>query len=199
VHQSRASLDNLVELLNIRECGKPTPGTQFPIYHERDQYLHGHGIRRPGVERMGSVGADAAQLIESLQPYHWGNAYRNHPLWILNALWNADKHRQPTVVIAAWKTIDVSRELEALTAEPMIGREDIIAAERIPLVDGAEVARVRIGLTDKINTSMYVKSSLDFILTFGKDSPAVGREVYPTLAECFEYVNQALMKFGEFF
>jgi len=36
----------------------------------------------------------AAQLvIEGVQPYHRGNAFRNEPLWKLGALSNTDKHR----------------------------------------------------------------------------------------------------------
>jgi hypothetical protein len=34
-----------------------------------------------------------ASVLDTLQPYHRGNAFRDDPLWKLNELWNLDKHR----------------------------------------------------------------------------------------------------------
>lgn len=36
---------------------------------------------------------EVTALIKSLQPYHAGDRYKSHHLWMLNHLWNVDKHR----------------------------------------------------------------------------------------------------------
>lgn len=196
VHQAHAALDNLIELLNIREKGKPTRSTQFPVYHDRDEYLYGRR-RRSGVQTMGSVGAEAAALIESLQPYHRGNQYQSDPLWILHSFWNMDKHRQPPLIVAGLQTLNIVPRFRAVSGTATVGRREIIAPPTFPFVDGTEIARIRIEASP--NTEVEVKHIIALNVTFGQGSPAVGREVYPTLVECVKYAGDVLMKFKQFF
>lgn len=99
----RASLDQLVWCLAKINAtpGYPT-GTAFPILEQRDIHL----LQR----RTSGVPAEAAKIIESLQPYNAANAeaVRGHLLWRLNKLCNIDKHmRIPvhgTTGIVQWDT-----------------------------------------------------------------------------------------------
>lgn len=83
----RSSLDQLVWCLaKINATPGYPEGTQFPILEKRD-------IPRFRKQTSG-VPADAARIIESLQPYNAANpnAIREHLLWRLNKLCNIDKH-----------------------------------------------------------------------------------------------------------
>jgi hypothetical protein len=39
------------------------------------------------------VPPEAIPRVKALQPYNCGKAFKSHPLWRLNFLWNTDKHR----------------------------------------------------------------------------------------------------------
>ena len=86
----RAALDQLVWCLAKLTSAYPK-NTQFPILEERDV---------PRFERQTSgVPAEAAAIIELLQPYNGGDveAIRSHTLWRLNKMCIIDKHmRIPT-------------------------------------------------------------------------------------------------------
>ena len=43
--------------------------------------------------RLALFPSAVASALDSFQPYHRGNAYRDHPLWQLNELWSLDKHK----------------------------------------------------------------------------------------------------------
>jgi hypothetical protein len=100
----RSSLDQLVWCLaKINATPGYPEGTQFPILDERDV---------PRFNRQTSgVPAEAAKIIESLQPYNapTPEGIREHLLWRLNKLCNIDKHtRIPvhgTTGVIVWDTI----------------------------------------------------------------------------------------------
>src|SRR5271166_2355284 len=45
------------------------------------------------VKSTFGISEEAIALIRSLQPYQVGGTYNTHFLWILNTIWNIDKHR----------------------------------------------------------------------------------------------------------
>jgi hypothetical protein len=83
----RCSLDQLVWAL-AKQVGTYPQGTQFPIFRTPN----------PGKfsQYTADVPADAVSIIESLQPYHRGDAeaIASHYLWQLSLLCNIDKHRR---------------------------------------------------------------------------------------------------------
>ena len=90
----RAALDQLVWCLAKLTLPYPKD-TQFPIREKPD----------PGLiaRRTAGVPAKAVAIIESLQPYHRGNAQKSHLLWRLNKMCNIDKHmRIPVHSTAVW-------------------------------------------------------------------------------------------------
>ena len=84
----RASLDYLVWALATLNTSSYAEHTQFPILEKEDA---------PRFEKQTKgVPAEAATIIESLQPYRAGDtqAIHRHLLWRLNKLCNIDKHRR---------------------------------------------------------------------------------------------------------
>jgi hypothetical protein len=80
----RSGLDQLAWLLARLHVSCPHRKTSFPI---RGDPKSGFG------DTVKDMLPDAVKLIESLQPYHRGERFKDHPLWILNRLCTIDKHR----------------------------------------------------------------------------------------------------------
>lgn len=93
IHQARSALDHAVwELLPSPILGK----TGFPVFRVESQAdATAQGIRRyfnqDGVRMIDGINPAAATIIRGLQPF--GSDYQTNPLFILNELWNRDKHR----------------------------------------------------------------------------------------------------------
>ena len=83
----RAALDYVVYELVRRETGERDPRwTMFPIAVTRREYLD---ARR----RLKAAPDWSLPVFEGLQPFHDGDAARDHPLAILAEISNRDKHR----------------------------------------------------------------------------------------------------------
>lgn len=86
----RSSLDHIVWQIAARTgiAKAPFRTSKFPIFGENslDSQI---AIAKATFGLPDEVTA----LIKSFQPYHAGDRYKVHPLWVLNHLWNVDKHR----------------------------------------------------------------------------------------------------------
>jgi hypothetical protein len=91
LHNLRSSLDHLVWQLVEQNGGKPTGDTSFPILKVAPT-PNRKGEKRPPYI-AGGVSSEALAVIDWAQPYQWEERYTEHPLWLLNQLWNIDKHR----------------------------------------------------------------------------------------------------------
>jgi hypothetical protein len=88
VHNLRSALDHMVWDLVILNGETPDGNTEFPIYWNQTRYeLKGEAARK-----LRGVSSAAASVIEEAQPYH-GPRPKHVPLWALNELDIADKHR----------------------------------------------------------------------------------------------------------
>lgn len=95
----RSALDHLVGELERKNGLHRDSEFEFPIFWDLGRYKKESGRRIRGVS------AAAAAVIERHQPYHWRSPrYKDHPLWILHDLNNADKHR---VLIGTGSTLTV--------------------------------------------------------------------------------------------
>jgi hypothetical protein len=103
VHQIRASLDNLVWQLVIANNGKPSGGiggNAFPILTRLDPNKNFGDLTRSTLRGVHPV---HRALIEGLQPYQRPSGrdpVRQHPLGILAALSNRDKHQVLQIMAA---------------------------------------------------------------------------------------------------
>jgi hypothetical protein len=89
----RSSLDQLAWRLAHLPPVRTFTRTQqrqinFPIFEERNATYE---------DRRKLFPPTVADIIDTLQPYLRGNAFRDDPLWQLNELWNLDKHRTSSI------------------------------------------------------------------------------------------------------
>ncbi len=159
LHNMRSALDNLVYDLAIAHRGFPlsksiAKGSQFPIFKDRDQFM---GI---GMNQIRGVHPDARVIIESLQPYHRGEKFEYHRLWMLRELSNADKHRllHPTLLQpAAMGFFPDEVDLSDITWK--LG----------PVENGAEIARYP--YSGEVDAEMDVAAHFTFHVGFRQGSP----------------------------
>jgi hypothetical protein len=111
VHNLRSALDNLAwELAHLPPARTPP----FTNREERDIYfpiawLDDSTYRK----RLSLFPSTVTDALDSIQPYHRGNAYRDDRLWQLNELWTLDKHR----------AIPMNSSNLQLSFSPMVGWE----------------------------------------------------------------------------
>ncbi|MGE3887222.1 MAG: hypothetical protein AB7H81_12375 [Vicinamibacterales bacterium] len=103
LHHLRSSLDHLVyQLVVARTTTAPDFNSAFPIVGRGKNVK---GTRRTAAEVFdhqtnrlrNAISPTALARIHSLQPFQRGAAFDMHPLWLLNELNIADKHRSPIV------------------------------------------------------------------------------------------------------
>ena len=103
-HNLRSALDGLTWQLALLGPKAPEKNTMFPIFTVRQtKRRQKSGDKIPhfaegGLRRIRSLRLEHQQDIESLQPYKGGHGFRQHPLYLLSELNNADKHRLLPVV-----------------------------------------------------------------------------------------------------
>lgn len=85
----RSSLDYLAYALTLIPGGTPNDKSSFPILDVMNSNRRGQFERA-----VRGIPGPAVAVIESLQPYHDGDAYNATKLWRLQRLWNIDKHRR---------------------------------------------------------------------------------------------------------
>jgi hypothetical protein len=98
----RSCLDHLAWQLVIWNKGVPDIKTSFPICDGASD----NSSSRKYIEKCTSgMSSDAVLIVERFQPYHAGPDYRQTPLWMLNKLWNIDKHRHflPHTILTGWQ------------------------------------------------------------------------------------------------
>lgn len=81
-HQLRSAVDHIAYGLVLAAGNSPTRRTSFPVCKTRPNRL--------SVD--GGVSSEALTRVDELQPYQQREPTA-HPLYVLNELWNVDKHR----------------------------------------------------------------------------------------------------------
>jgi len=129
---------------------KPSKRTAFPIYSQRDDFFCGVELPARRKQRGALTGLDADgvlfAMVEKLQPYNGPHRLRDHPLYLLGDLSNADKHRAILASAAGHQPLTevntpsfTGRDIEYVgKAEYIIGK---------PLEHGAEVVRGQFKVT----------------------------------------------------
>jgi len=84
----RSALDHLIGELERGNGSSRDSQFEFPIFWDSARY------KKESPRKVLGVPAAALTVIEKSQPYHRpAPSYKDHPLWILQDLNNADKHR----------------------------------------------------------------------------------------------------------
>ncbi len=96
----RGCLDHLAWKLVSLNGKTPDTNTSFPICETDNS-----SGRKYIAKCTAGMSDSAVALVKEMQPYHARNDYRSTHLWILNKLWNIDKHRHlvPHTVISGWQ------------------------------------------------------------------------------------------------
>lgn len=93
--QARSTLDLLVRQLVIDSGNDPGRArTQFPIFLDHDDYVRkGRGGISQREKMLKGVATRHRRIIGEYQPYQRGQRAEDHPLAVLAAISNRDKHR----------------------------------------------------------------------------------------------------------
>jgi len=126
---------------------------------------------------------NAQAIIEGLQPYHRGNAYRAHPLSMLHYLDRLSKHRLLHVVAASFGGFFLhptrSRNWQ-LAPGAIESYEGIIETDTV-------VTRIPLQRVDP-NVEMYVEIQPAFDVAFAQVPGMQNISVFKTLTDCYNFI-----------
>ncbi len=171
IHQSRSALDHVIWDLIIANGGKPQEGLSgFPVFWEEVKYKK----RVDGM--IGGINEQARKIIDGLQPL--GPDYKSDPLYLLNEMWNRDKHR-----LLNMNTREIFG-LKVVFALPDRMRGIHISLSGGQLPERAEIERRDLGfdLPREVRVSGSIIGSHQFV-----GGPTDGGSFLETLSELHEF------------
>lgn len=181
VHDVRSALDQLVYAF----ATEPHDRTAFPICDTERKWV----VEAP--VRYWSVPKSFARLLHSVQPYHRGNVNeaRKHPLWILNALSNLDKHR----TIPAIALVADTGEAEIIRYEGILKKPSIHFQSGVPFEKDKVVAKARIK-PDASGRDPHIDAhfQMTFDVGFGQITKAPAISFQPVEDVMFEVFTYAV-------
>ena len=137
--------------------------------------------------RPGALHPDAQTVIENLQPHKRGDAFATDDLWVLDQLWNLDKHRRIQVTLLAVMGMGIGRSGESFHIE----RFEWLGG-RPPMKGKTKLARYRIH-TPNPGDNVDVKRIPEFDVAFGQGTPAEWAPVVPTLTRLCSYAEEQVL------
>lgn len=168
----------------------------FPIYKNRSEYWRrdksGKWAPKSGARKVQGAPATAQTLFEEVQPYNEGHG--KHPLWLLRALSNWDKHETLHLlpIVAIGSGIQLKFSDGAILSYP---DHTPIVLEKGPLEDEAVVARLPSPTGKPFDSDMQVEVAFAFDQAFSSEGPddLAGLLLQATLAQVFGYVTEAVV------
>ena len=132
VHQSRSALDHVVWDLIVANGNVPKEREAgFPVIRKEAKY------KERVDDMIGGMNEQARTIIAGLQPF--GPDYASDPLYILNEMWNRDKHRLLNFNTFGIEALQVNFDL------PDGVRSIIINLPKRQLPEGTEIKRHDLG------------------------------------------------------
>jgi len=192
-HHLNSALDQMVWLIAAANVsGDPPRDTGFPIAKSVGDFRR-MWTRSSGYYRIRALPAHAQAIIEDEQPYHRGNAFEGHPLWVLRRLANADKHQALVTVGGA-----AGKGSAQVTQE---GGEVAVAPVKFfngPVEDGDVVASWPLPPAGPEGMKIHLDVRFASYVAFPEGSPGKGRDVMRTLLELRNRVNEVQNRLGPF-
>lgn len=186
LHDLRSALDHIVWQLVLRNNGSPVKENMFPICNTAAGFSG--QLKR---NRLHGVSVQAKAIIESLQPYQFGQQSADlHPLWVLNQLMNIDKHR--TLALAAIHAADPGVDI-INTSGKVVATVTTATIVR----DGADILieTTNISEPDKVNVQIKTQLFVAF-----EDAPVRDIEVNVIMAGVLKFIkNRVVPRFEPFF
>lgn len=202
-HNLRSALDGLAWQLALLHTPAPSRDTAFPIY------LIGHTTRNvrhfwrkdSGLRLMQSIHRSLWTRIESFQPYKGRNGKRRNPLFLLQELNNADKHRLIPVLattVGGMRIVGLSGGSQIKIGVPLRPHAKVGHLRNLPR-DGVLVAD-RDGGAVRVQYEVQVDINVTPSIRFGNSCGAVQRlPVMSTLQGMTNEVARVVESFaGEF-
>jgi hypothetical protein len=180
VHNIRASLDNAMWELGLAYRGPPPDKLDFPVCFKPK------GWKQSGW-KVEAVPEAARSIIEDAQPYKRPEAERaSWPLYMLDRLWNDDKHRAPSIVgaVATGSRLRIIKSGHGLGITPDSIKYGPFRHER-------EIARFVMVHSPDPETEIEGEFTLG--IAFDEEGAAKGGLVVPTLRKLHEFVRDDVL------
>ncbi len=197
VHNLRSGLDHLAwELAGVQ--GRAQPGTEFPVFLDRDKYWRmsgGRPARGSGLHKVRGMNQHIQEVIEGLQPYNRSDGPPDlHPLWLLQQLSNEDKHKALSVI----GTVMEDSEVNILRREGSGCVElEHVFDYGVPLRNGAQIGYLRVVRSEApiSGPPLEMEFAVDgtFFVAFGKERAGRGLRVLDTLASVANYISLTVL------
>jgi len=136
VHDLRSCLDHLVCILVEHDGGVPGRHTGFPICTKKREFRSHLARGRRWTGKLVGLRPASIALIAKHQPCHSGQDGHTVPIYLLEVLWNIDKHRTVHLLVAETELVGPI----SFKATPPATKIWTVAPG--PLKDGAEVCRI---------------------------------------------------------
>lgn len=178
IHNLRGALDHIVWALTMTAKDKPTIDEStkilFPICTEKEWYLGEEGKPKTGArwKSLRFLCEDALAIIDSAQPYLAQNPAHAHPLAVIAAYSNHDKHRNLVASTALARPAQLSFQLTANNRQGRLGRYTFTQTQQRFYKD-AELAVIEFDERTTCDPGeMEVTPKLEGTVAFGKEGPA---------------------------
>jgi hypothetical protein len=183
VHNLRASLDQLVFALSWSHSAGPitkkvAQDCEFPIYGPREP------TPKELRKRIGAINPEAQAVIEDLQPHHAGDAFSREKLWILDQLWNLDKHRMLPITVFGQEAVEINPQALMPTESSATYRV------RGPIHRKTEIVRFE---GTRPEAYPNPKGAAVLNIAFGQGTPAYGHPVTGFLAGLADYLRDEVI------
>lgn len=203
LHNFHSALDHVAWQLALRKnYGHDLPAdtrVTFPIFKNRGRFWRkradGRWTGLSGANALLRFPGDAREHVLAVQPYRDGTASPEHPLWLLHALSNEDKHKTLHVVRSA--IVDAGLQIKEF--------QDL-RVERFTPIQGRIRGRTEIGRLLLAETGPNPKGEFQPTFAFGEAfgdgvQPFAGRYVGTVLEEITEYMINTVFRlhFGPYF
>jgi hypothetical protein len=192
IHHLHTILDHIAWLVASAHSGTPPDGTGFPVYGSRRSFRN-HWTRNSGYFQVRGMPSHAQAIIEDVQPYHRGNGYQGHPLWVLRDLANTDKHQALVTVGSA-----AGRGNVTVTQEG--GHVPVKQVKFIngPFEHGDVVARWPLPQAGPKGMKIELNVKFAFHVALPQAGPAGGRELMHLLVDLRNEVNNIVRRLTPF-
>jgi hypothetical protein len=183
IHNLRSVIDNLIWNLGQISGESPKSELAFPVSLDENRF------KEKILPRYKRLPLDAQALIESLQPYNRKDNPEGHLLYILNRLWNDDKHETPPIVAGVHSSTGIGARGRVIIRS---GKVSTGATD-----DGAEVMIFSVPDRQSVNN---LKPVFKVSVAFDKNGPARGVTAYKLLIDLHNFVrDEVVNKFAPFF
>jgi hypothetical protein len=140
--------------------------TYFPIFTDGNDFRRLRNPRRRVSDPLRGLSEEARAIVEGLQPYNSGDeSLESDPLFVLNELWNQDKHRIINIVF--WSAVDLAFWVRPLHESVVVHR--LWTRPVGPIENGAVILELDYSVDpDFVGEAMYMNRNFWFGINFAQ-------------------------------